>query len=152
MNKILDIYILKNFLSKFLFILISFITIFFVVDIIDNIDKFMEQDISNSETIKYYIYSIPWFVSLALPMTLLISTVFCFSLLQNNHELTALKASGISIARISIPIIICGILFSFISFYFENTIVINSLQKRSVIEKKLRPNKTKLSSKRINIH
>ena len=42
-------------------------------------------------------YSVPWYISLALPMTLLIATVFCFTTLQKNHEITALKASGVSI-------------------------------------------------------
>ena len=101
MNKLLDLYILKNFLSKFFFIIISFLTIFCVVDIIDHIDKFIEYNISKNEIINYYIYTIPWFFSLALPMSLLIATILSFSLLQKNHEITALKASGISIIRIS---------------------------------------------------
>ena len=141
MIKLLNIYILKTFLSKFIFIMTAFIVVFFVVDIIDNIDKFIEYDISNNETIKYYLYTIPWFISLALPMTVLISTVFCFSILQKNHEVTALKASGVSIFKISAPILICGIFFSFLSFFFDNLIVVNSLKKRALIEKKMHPNK-----------
>ena len=152
MNKLLNIYILKTFLSKFIFIMTAFIAVFFVVDIIDNIDKFIEHDISNNETIKYYLYTIPWFISLALPMTVLISTVFCFSILQKNHEVTALKASGISIFRISVPILICGILFSFISFFFDNLLVVNTLKKRALIEKKLKPNKKSNRTKSQNIY
>jgi len=147
MIKILDAYISKKFFSKFLFIIIGFISIFTVVDIIDKIDKFIEKDISNSEMITYYFLTIPWYISLALPMTLLISTIFCFSILQKNQELTALKASGVSIMRISYPIIIFGIFFSIFSFYFDNIIVVNSLQKRAVIEKKLNPKNITISKK-----
>ena len=129
-KKILDKYIIKNFLSKFLLIMLSFVTVFTAVDIIDNIDRFIEYNIDNNEIFLYYLYTLPWYLSLALPMTLLISTVFCFSLLQKNQEITAMKASGLSIFRISYPIIICGVIFCFISFFFENLVVVNSMQKK----------------------
>ena len=71
MNKILDKYIIKKFIVNFIFIITSFIIIFLIVDIIDNLDKFITRNISNKEIIKYYFYTIPWFISIALPMTLL---------------------------------------------------------------------------------
>ena len=58
MNKLLNTYILKTFLSKFILIMIAFIVVFFVVDVIDNIDKFIEYDISSNETIKYYLFTL----------------------------------------------------------------------------------------------
>ena len=39
---------------------------------------------------------------------------------QKNHEITALKASGVSIFRISLPILFYGLIFCFISFFFDN--------------------------------
>ena len=151
MNKLLDKYIIKKFITNFLFIIISFIVIFLIVDIIDNLDKFINRGISNKELIRYYFYTIPWFISIALPMTMLISTIITFISLQKNNELTALKASGISVWRVSLSLIITGIAFCFISFYFDNIIVVNSIEKKSPIEKKLR-NKTKVTSKKNNIY
>ena len=149
---LLDKYIIKNFLSKFLLIITSFVTIFTIVDIIDNIDRFIEYGIPNNEIFFYYLYTLPWYISLALPMTLLISTVFCFSILQKNHEITALKASGTSIFRISLPIMIIGVIFCFISFFFENIIVVNAIQKRSETEKKIHPNSQINKSRKNNIY
>ena len=151
-KKLLYKYIIKNFLSKFLLIMISFVTVFTSVDIIDNIDKFIQNNIDNNEIFLYYLYTLPWYLSLALPMTLLISTVFCFSTLQKNQEITAMKASGLSIFRISFPIIISGVIFCFISFFFENLIVVNSMQKRSAIEKKIKPNHQFNNNKKNNIY
>ena len=110
--KKLDRYIIHNFLSKFFSIMITFLVIFIVVDIIDNLDRFSNYNLSNQEIIDYYFYTFPWFISLALPMSLLLSAIFCFVILQKNHEVTALKASGISIKRISIPILLIGILIA----------------------------------------
>ena len=134
---ILDHYIIKKFFSNFLFILISFTVIFIIVDIIDNIDKFINRGIPNNQIIDYYILSIPWYISIALPMTILISTIMCFITMQKNHELTALKASGISVFRTSSYLLICGIGLCIVSFFFDNIIVVNAFEKRVPIEKKL---------------
>ena len=152
MMKKIDFYLLKNFFKKLLTILLVFLIIFIAVDIIDNIDKFSTKNLTSEEIINWYIYTIPWFISLALPMSLLLSTISCFNQLQKNNELTALKASGISIWRISLPILSLGIIFSLISFFFDNSIVSTYLEKRSHIEKKIKPNSFGRSTKKNNIY
>jgi lipopolysaccharide export system permease protein len=142
MKKILDQYILKKFFINFIYIILSFTIIFIIVDIIDNIDKFISRGISNKEMFDYYLLSVPSYISVALPMTLLIATIITFVTLQKNNEITALKASGISIYRISSSLILIGVIFCFISFYFENIIVMNTFNKRIPIENKLKNKKT----------
>ena len=85
-------------------------------------------------------------------MSLLLSTISSFTQLQKNNEITALKASGISIRRISLPILVLGIVFSLISFFFDNSIVSSSLEKRSTIEKKMQPKSFGTSTRKKNIY
>ncbi len=118
MNKLIDRYILKKFFFNLTVALSSFIIIFIIVNIIDFLDKFIEKGISSKEILLYYYYTIPYFISIALPMSILISTIFTFGNLQKNNEITAIKASGISIRRAGISILISGIIFCFISFFF----------------------------------
>ena len=151
MNKLLDYYIIKKFIINFLFVIISFTVIFIIVDIIDNIDKFINRGISNQEIINYYLLSIPWYISIALPMTILISTIICFVTMQRNHELTALKASGISIWRTSTSLLILGTGLCFFSFFFDNIIVVKTFEKKNPIEKKLN-NRLIKSSKKNDIY
>jgi len=150
MNKLIDQYILKKFLLSLIIILSSFLIIFVIVSVIDLLDKFIEKELTSKEILLFYIYSLPSFVSIALPMSILISTVFTFGSLQKNNEITAIKASGISIRRIGRSILICGVLFCIASFYFQNTIVVSSTQKRYEIDKKLRPNNNKFNKNRKN--
>ena len=76
-------------------------------------------------------------------MSLLISTIFTLGSLQKNNEITAIKASGISIRRLSLSIILSGAVFCFFLFFFENTVVVDSIQKRYEIDKKLKPHNRK---------
>ena len=136
MKRLLDLYIIKKFISITLIVLISFVVIFVSVNAIDNIDKFIENKIPNTEILKYYLFSIPYFLSYSLPISLLIATVFTFASLQKNHETTAIKASGISIRRISLPLIILGAVLSVTLFFFDNIIVTKCLDNRIDINNK----------------
>ena len=147
MNKLLDKYIVQNFLIKWAATLFSFIIIFLLVDIIDHLDHIMDSNMPSIAMLRYYYYSLPWYLSIGLPMSLLLATVFTMGILQKNNELTAIKASGISVSRISIPILILGIFFSIFSFFFENLLVTNYLQKRNEIG--IKYSLTKSKSKKI---
>ena len=126
---LLNRYIIKKILSKYLFLLVGFLILFLIVDIIENIDKFSDSEISTPKIFHYYIYSIPWFISIALPMTTLLSCIFTIGQLQKHHELTALKASGISLKKLSIIFILLGVIISSGSFLFDNTLVSTSIKK-----------------------
>ena len=130
---LLNLYIIRNFISKFIFLIIGFMSLFLIVDIIDHINKFIDSDIPRFEIINYYLYSLPWFISIALPMTTLLACIFTIGQLQKNHELTAIKASGISLRILSFVLIALGVLISILSFIFDNTLVSKSIQKKAAI-------------------
>jgi lipopolysaccharide export system permease protein len=62
-------------------------------------------------------------VSLALPLAILLSSLMTFGQLGENFELTALKAAGISLKRILLPIALFCVLLSVLAFYFSNYIL-----------------------------
>ena len=117
MKKILDQYIFKKFILSLFITLSAFIIIFLIVSIIDFLDKFIEYNLTSKEILLYYIYTIPWFINIALPMSLLISTIFTLGSLQKNNEITAIKASGVSIRRIGLSLVFSGIIFCFFFRY-----------------------------------
>ena len=134
--KHLDKYILNTFLSKFLLIMLGLLVIIILIDVIDHLNKFIDSKIPQSEIINYYFYSLPWFISIGIPISCLISTIFSLGLMQQQNEITAMKSSGLNIFRISITLLIIGLIISFFSFYFDNYLVTNALNTRNEIEKK----------------
>ena len=131
MYKLADRYIIIQFISKVIITIIVFVVIFLLVDIVEHLNYIIDSEISRSEMFRYFIYTVPWYTSLGLPMALLLGTVFTMGTLQKNNELSAIKAAGISIKRISISLIILGILFSIVSFYYDNILVAHYIQKRN---------------------
>ena len=133
--KKLDIYIVRQFLVTLSMTLVGFLCVILIVDLIENLDRFIDNSIPANITIKYYIYAIPWFLNIGLPMSMLISTVFSVGLLAKRNELTAMKATGISLYRIALPITIIGLIVSFISFELDNTWVSKGNEVRYNIER-----------------
>ena len=100
-----DWYILRQFVQTFLFGLLAFITIYLVVDLIENLDDFADRDTPADIIIKYYLFYIPEIVKLIVPIAMLLAGLFTFSRLDTTHELTALRAAGRSMKRIAVPLL-----------------------------------------------
>ncbi len=131
----LDQYILSQFLSILAMALLGFISIFVIVDLIENLDRFIDNSVPAGIVLKYYLYSLPWFVNIALPMSVLISTVFSIGLMAKRNEWTAMKSSGISLYRIAVPLLICGVLLSGGSYLLDNQFVTWGNEHRFNIER-----------------
>ena len=134
--KKLDIYLLRQFISILTMAILGFVSVFVIVDLIENIDKFIDNAVPIKIIILFYFYTLPWFFSIGLPMATLIATVFSIGLMAKRNEWTAMKSSGISLYRIAIPLIVAGIFLSIISYELDNNLVTKGNEKVSEIEKK----------------
>ena len=113
----------------------GFLSIFLIVDLIENLDRFMDNNVPKKIVMEYYIYTIPYFLSIGLPMSVLISTVLSLGYLVKRNEWTAMKASGISIYRVAMPLIFLGLIISGFSFFLDNKLVSYGNEKRFDIDR-----------------
>ena len=103
--KLLDKYILKEFLRFFIITFFSFILLFIIVDFFEKIRMFLSNNASVSQIASYFIFSIPMIISYILPPAVLLATLITFGSFSKSNEITAMKANGVSIYRICLPII-----------------------------------------------
>jgi len=149
--KILDRYISKKFLGALLFTLIAFISLFIVIDLIDRLGDFLNHNVPKSVIIEYYLYYIPFIIVLILPVGMLLSSLFSIGNLARYSELIAMKASGLSLQRILLPILGIGFLISLLMIYFGEKVVPFTNQKMYNIERVFLHKHTPLSQRRSNI-
>ena len=62
-------------------------------------------------------------VSLALPLSILISSIMTMGAMGEHYELVALRSAGISIRRVMHPLIIFSLITSALAFYFSNNLL-----------------------------
>ena len=115
--KTLDKYIVKNFLLSALLCLVALMSLRIVADLFFNMDEFTKARKDDQRTLKvvaqevgtYYGYqSLPYFRELG---GVIVVTAAAFTLARMNHtnELTAVLASGVSLHRVLLPVLVCAI-------------------------------------------
>lgn len=134
MFKLLDRYVLSRFLSILLSAMVAFVTVFLVVDMVENLDKFIDAKMPRQAVVAYYLYTLPWFVSIALPMSTLLATLFSMGLMNKRNEITAMKASGFSIRRIGASLLLVGLVISASSFFFDDLLVSEGMRLKADVQ------------------
>lgn len=130
MISIIDRYIAKMFLGYFLGGLIVFVTLFVTIDYMSN---FVRTDAALESVVSYYLLSTPALVYQMLPVACLMGVVFTLGSLGKTNELIALFASGMSLARVSLPILVPVVMISSIGFFLNDRIVPFLNQKKNYV-------------------
>ena len=133
--KLIDRYLIKQYLQTVLFSLLAFILIFVVVDMMENLDDFLDQNVNKIIILKYYMVFIPEIVRLLLPVGMLFGGLFTMGKMSTQNELTAIKAGGVSMYRTMLPILITTIFLCAGDVYFSGYIVPKANKSKSSIEK-----------------
>lgn len=121
--KKIDRYVLWQFIVTALFALVAFVVIFVVVDMMENLDDFLDKNATVAIIAKYYFYFMPEIIKLMVPVAMLMSALFTTGRLSTFNELTALKTTGMSLYRFMIPLLIFALIVSAISVYFNGWLV-----------------------------
>ncbi|MFH1007997.1 MAG: LPS export ABC transporter permease LptG [Candidatus Latescibacterota bacterium] len=130
----LDLYIQKRFTYILLLGLLAFVMIFLVVDLVENLDRFIDWKIPAWRVVCYYLYYIPYILLLMLPVAMLLATLFSVGDLAKYNELVAMKASGLSLYRILWPLFRVAFLISLLALVFGETVVPEANQRRMGIK------------------
>lgn len=150
--KIIDKYILFRFLKIVAVSLLAFIVVVIIVDLIENIDKFIDHNATIGMVILNYIYYIPFIIILATPVAVLLSTMFTFGSIAKYHELEVMKATGLSLYRLSLPIIVAGFFISVALMIFTDVIAVPAtLKQQELKEQRIEKRKTDRGRIRTNV-
>ncbi|OGB60997.1 MAG: hypothetical protein A2Y94_00485 [Caldithrix sp. RBG_13_44_9] len=112
MINILDRYIIRKFLIILFFNILAFIVIFVVIDLIENLDKFLSFDATFGQVFLYYIFYIPYIIILTLPISMLLSSLFSLGSMAQHNEIIAIKTSSVSLYRILLPVLVLSLIIS----------------------------------------
>src|SRR5210317_328234 len=84
--------------------------------------------------LNYYKASLPSIVSVTIPVSCLVSSVFTYGMMIQRKEWLVFKSSGLSLYRLSFPVLLLGLILSTGSFYFDNSVVIENNKKKNEIK------------------
>ena len=118
LSSLVDRYLARQFAVYFAYGLAVATAIFIVVDLVEVLSRY-EPPLH--AVLEHFAYRLPSALHQALPIVVLVATVFLFMELERHHELTAMKAAGLSLHRVSVPVLILAGAVSVAAFVYQET-------------------------------
>src|SRR6202011_124375 len=107
--RLMDIYILRRFAVYFALIMAVFVFLFETFTFFELLDDIARHHVAFLIVINYFRYLTPYLVYNLAPLGALVSVLVTLGMMSKNNEIVAIKASGISLHRLVIPLLLAGI-------------------------------------------
>ncbi len=121
--KILDRYLLREFLLYFVLGLVGVMAIFVVVDVFERLDVFLDHRAPFTLVARYYLYRLPEWVVQVMPISLLLATFLGLGQLNKFNELTAMRTAGKSLSGILGPVLVVSVLAALVALALGELVV-----------------------------
>jgi LPS export ABC transporter permease LptG/LPS export ABC transporter permease LptF len=113
---ILDDYVLRDFALYLTMIVAAFLMLLLVFTLFELLSDILRNQVSPLTVGEYLLNVVPYFLYNTTPLSMLLAVLVTFGLLQKSNEITAIKATGISLYRIIVPVLIASILVAGVLF------------------------------------
>lgn len=121
--QLIDTYVLSEFLFYFFLCLISFVVLTQVFTFFELLSDIIRHQIPMAKVFRYHLFLGPKFIYDYSPVAALVAVLITFSVMANQNEVTAFKASGVSLYRLSAPVLLAGMALSGALFAFDHYVV-----------------------------
>jgi LPS export ABC transporter permease LptG len=133
---VLDLYILKEFMIPLTVLFMAFIILFIIGDIFNDLKDFLEVKASFKVMFTYFLLKLPSNLRFILPISLLLACMYAMANFGKNMEVTAMRASGISLLRCGGSIYFVALIVTGINFWFNERLVPESERKAKILRDK----------------
>ena len=120
---LLDRYLLKLFSRVFCATLVGIILLHLVGDVFNRVDNLMGSNATLSTSVRYFIYRLPLLISRGVGFAALFAAFLTLGSLSRRHELVAIGACGVSVHRVTAPLLLAALGISFATFFWNETAV-----------------------------
>jgi LPS export ABC transporter permease LptG/LPS export ABC transporter permease LptF len=136
--QILDDYVLRQFLEYLGLVLATFTVLTLVFTFFELLGDIIRNRIALITVGEYLVNVIPSMVYLMTPLSVLIAVLVTFGLLQKSNELTAMKATGISLYRLIVPILILAAMLSLTLFVFDQLYLPHANKRQDALRNEIK--------------
>jgi LPS export ABC transporter permease LptF/LPS export ABC transporter permease LptG len=135
---LIDVYLLQQFLYYFVVLLAGFVLIFDAFTLFELLADIARNHIAALTVINYFRYLIPLMVYQLAPLATLVATLVTLAILVKNNEVIALKASGVSLYRLVLPLLLAGCLVSGGMFLLDDTFLPYANQRQDALRNRIK--------------
>ena len=126
-------HILTRHLTPFLFSAFVLIFIFMLQFIMQKMDQLAGKGLSALVIAELIVMNLAWMVVLAVPMAVLVATLMAFGNLSSTNEITAMRASGVSLYRMIAPVFVASIALCYLLILFNNHVLPDANHRAKIL-------------------
>jgi len=116
-------YILRSHVAPFFFGTSTIMALFLLQYLMRWIDQLASKGIDPVTIGEFVVLNLSWILVLAVPIGVLFSTLMAFGSMSAAHEITILKASGMGLFRMMVPVIVMGLCVTGLVFYYTDNVL-----------------------------
>lgn len=120
---LIDRYVLRLFVRTLFYGLVSFLGVFILIDLVDHVDDFIDDEAAILSILKFYVYITPSYLDYSLPISMMLASMFTMGVLGKSREYTAILSSGTSLARMCRTVLIFGVIMTGLSIAWREGVV-----------------------------
>lgn len=120
--RLLDRYLLRQMLAPFLFALAALTGLLLLNQVAAQFPKLVGKGLPWSVIGEFFLLTLPFILVMTAPMSVLLATLYAFTHLAADNEVTAMRASGISVLQMLRPVVLAGLVLSAANFLLTDQI------------------------------
>jgi LPS export ABC transporter permease LptG/LPS export ABC transporter permease LptF len=136
--QIVDLYILSSFLFYFGVLLATFVSMTHVFTFFELAGDIIRNHVAMPRVLSYLFYLTPKLIYDSTPISVLVAVLVTFGVLTKNNEVTAMKACGVSLYRMAIPVYLASLALSVGLFAFDHYYVPEANRKQDAIRAEIK--------------
>lgn len=121
--KIITRYVLKEHIGPFVFALSALTSLLLLQYIARRFGDLVGRGLAWQTITEFFLLSIPFTLAMTLPMSVLVATLYAFSRMASENEITAFKAGGVSTRALMRPAVIAACAMSLFMLYFNDQLL-----------------------------
>jgi lipopolysaccharide export system permease protein len=121
--RVLDRYLVRQFIPPLTFAFVAMTSIMLLNQVARRFGALVGKGLPWSVIGEVFALCLPFIIAMTLPMSVLVATLYAFSHLAADNEVTAMRASGISVLRLVRPMLLAGLVLATANFWFTDQIL-----------------------------
>lgn len=121
--RIISRYVLRQHIGPFAFAVTALTLLMLLDQLAKQFGKLIGKGLGAEVIAEVFFYSIPFIFAVIVPMAVLVAVLYAFNRLAADNEIAAMKASGVSLARIAAPVVLAATLVAGGLVWFNDTVL-----------------------------
>ncbi|HWY42826.1 MAG TPA: LPS export ABC transporter permease LptF [Candidatus Sulfotelmatobacter sp.] len=136
--RLMDLYILRRFLSYFLLLVAVFIFLFETFTFFELLDDIARHRVPFLVVVSYFRYLAPYLAYQLAPLAALVAVLVTLGVMSKNNEIVACKASGISLYRLAVPLLLAGLSLAAVMVVLDDTYLPYANQRQDALRNQIK--------------